>query len=286
MLEKIKGILGTDKDLEERIFNVILDMGVVIVTISAIVTCFEKLSLFAAITSLIGAFLFLLTFFVNYNLGKQKAARLMLCYLANCFMIPVVFFTCGGIDSGMPLYILGGLFLIMPTLKGRERNICLIISMLVHVSTVAVSYFFMENNKSPHSFEDTNLLARLSLEDRIFDMIASVVLVSVFICVTTGLILDAYRRERDNKEKLLSRLDELSRKDELTGLYNRRELFWHMDTLERFWHKGYYVAMFDIDHFKRINDTYGHVFGDKALRVIAGKLGELVAGQQDEIAAR
>ena len=286
MIEKLKKAFAEDRDLEDRIFNVILDMGVVIVTLSAIVTCFENLSVFATVTSLIGAFLFLLTFFTNYHLGKQKLARLMLCYLANCFLIPVVFFTCGGIDSGMPLYIIGGLFLIMPTLKGRERNICLIISLLVHICTVGFSYCFMENNKAAYDFGDTNILAKLTLEARIIDMIASVVLVSVFICITTGLILAAYRRERDNKEKLLKRLDDLSRKDELTGLYNRRELFWHLDTMERFWQKGYYIAMFDIDHFKKINDTYGHLFGDQALRVIAAKLNELVEGKQDEIAAR
>ena len=60
--------------------------------------------------------------------------------------------------------------------------------------------------------------------------------------------------------------------DGLTGLYNRR-IF--QQTLEREFarskrHKTQLsLAMFDIDHFKQINDTYGHQFGDKVLAEIA-----------------
>ena len=60
--------------------------------------------------------------------------------------------------------------------------------------------------------------------------------------------------------------------DGLTGLYNRR---FFQQTIEREFarckrHKSNLsLAMFDIDHFKQINDTYGHQFGDKVLAEIA-----------------
>ncbi|MBO4336522.1 MAG: hypothetical protein J5842_00425, partial [Lachnospiraceae bacterium] len=132
ILRKIRVLLDYNKPLEEKIFSVILNVGAFVIFLSAIFTLFERLSAFATITTLLGVLLFLLTMVVYYKLKKGRLARLMLCYVINCLVLPVVFFTCGGIDSGMPLYLLGGLFIIIPTLKGRSRIICLIISLLTH----------------------------------------------------------------------------------------------------------------------------------------------------------
>ena len=60
--------------------------------------------------------------------------------------------------------------------------------------------------------------------------------------------------------------------DELTGLHNRRYLFAHLDELMARVNEdgiGAALLMFDIDHFKRVNDTYGHAAGDEVLRQIA-----------------
>ena len=60
--------------------------------------------------------------------------------------------------------------------------------------------------------------------------------------------------------------------DEVTGLYNRRYLFAHLDELlARVSAEGAGVAllMVDIDHFKRVNDTWGHGAGDEVLRQVA-----------------
>ncbi len=57
-------------------------------------------------------------------------------------------------------------------------------------------------------------------------------------------------------------------RDYLTGLYNRRYFFSHMDEyIEEIFHNSekYAVAMIDIDHFKKVNDTYGHEVGDRAI---------------------
>lgn len=285
MAEKIKKLIGEDKTLEERIFAVTLVVGFIIVIISTIVTVIERLSIFASVSSAIGAFIFLLIMVVNYVMKNEKAARIMLCYFMNCILIPITFFTCGGIDSGMPLYVLGALFLIIPTLKGMQRLVCFCISLLIDICMIGISYNFMPGNKAKTRFQ-YNILANLTLEARIIDMIASVFLVSIFICITTYLILSAYQSEREKKELLLERLDDLSRKDELTGLFNRRELFHHFEMVGLFSEKKYYVAMFDIDHFKQINDTYGHIFGDFALKNISAQLNAIINPAENEIAAR
>ena len=52
--------------------------------------------------------------------------------------------------------------------------------------------------------------------------------------------------------------------DELTGLPGRRSLDQTLINLG----KKYSIAMIDIDHFKKFNDTYGHDTGDQVLKII------------------
>jgi diguanylate cyclase (GGDEF)-like protein len=59
--------------------------------------------------------------------------------------------------------------------------------------------------------------------------------------------------------------------DSLTGLLNRRA-FERAVTASRREHSSVAVAMADLDHFKALNDTYGHETGDRALRVFAQTL--------------
>ncbi|HEY4135076.1 MAG TPA: PleD family two-component system response regulator [Alphaproteobacteria bacterium] len=74
---------------------------------------------------------------------------------------------------------------------------------------------------------------------------------------------------RDNYQRSLS----LALTDSLTGLYNRRYLTAHLQSMIERSHataKPLSLFMLDIDHFKRINDTYGHACGDEVLCVVAG----------------
>ena len=79
----------------------------------------------------------------------------------------------------------------------------------------------------------------------------------------------------------IAELTRLSRTDKLTDLYNRG--YWE-DCLAKEY--GRYqrtrqissLLMFDIDHFKQINDTYGHQAGDEVIRSVSGLLKESVRG--------
>lgn len=95
-----------------------------------------------------------------------------------------------------------------------------------------------------------------------------------------GTVTGAIEIFSDNsmKEQMAERLRDLERLallDPLTGLPNRRyvqmQLVSKMDELRRYeWPFG--ILLLDLDNFKRLNDTRGHVFGDRALCAVAKTL--------------
>ncbi len=70
--------------------------------------------------------------------------------------------------------------------------------------------------------------------------------------------------------ELIGTLQDLATRDFLTGLPNRRSFLEHSQRQLGKAEGSVAVAMVDIDHFKHINDTYGHEAGDDALRAVAG----------------
>jgi diguanylate cyclase (GGDEF)-like protein len=69
-----------------------------------------------------------------------------------------------------------------------------------------------------------------------------------------------------------SRIEDLAITDELTGLYNRRYLMnilTQQRALANRSRYGFVVCYIDLDHFKKVNDRYGHPFGDKVLKAFA-----------------
>lgn len=69
----------------------------------------------------------------------------------------------------------------------------------------------------------------------------------------------------------LDRLDRIAATDELTGVGNRRRFVTQLEhCLEAADRTAICVLLFDIDHFKAVNDTHGHGVGDDVLRRVAG----------------
>jgi diguanylate cyclase (GGDEF)-like protein len=70
-------------------------------------------------------------------------------------------------------------------------------------------------------------------------------------------------------------LSQLASTDSLTGLANRRTLLARLEAARETAMRsgrGYAVAMLDIDHFKRVNDTYGHHTGDLVVQAVAARI--------------
>ncbi len=122
------------------------------------------------------------------------------------------------------------------------------------------------------------------------------VLLLVFYLPAMMILATRVHRSLQSNILLRLRLGEMALRDSLTGLRNRRYLTEFMErewkSLLRAWHaaevppwpRSGALVMLDIDHFKRINDTHGHLAGDAVLRQFARVLLESV--RQPDVVVR
>lgn len=86
-----------------------------------------------------------------------------------------------------------------------------------------------------------------------------------------------------NAEKLQNQLNQTHKQamtDPLTGMLNRTGLNYHLERLRQLDDIEMSMVVFDIDHFKRFNDNYGHLLGDKVLQQVANQIKQLI-GKED-----
>jgi diguanylate cyclase (GGDEF)-like protein len=128
---------------------------------------------------------------------------------------------------------------------------------------------------------------------RVQEIVEAVGIVLAGIC---GLMLGIHIRRRSIRieraysthlEELSQRLRSLAYQDSLTSLYNHRYFYEQLDhEVERAHRYGRPVSviLLDLDHFKSVNDTYGHLMGDKLLALV----GQIIKDQvrRSDVAAR
>ena len=101
--------------------------------------------------------------------------------------------------------------------------------------------------------------------DLLTQNLVAAVLISVVLLVLAQLTLGREQR----------RLETIAQTDSLSGLLNRQvfePLFQQLSAQGQRRHEGLCVALLDIDHFKQVNDTHGHLIGDAVIRHVSQRL--------------
>lgn len=104
---------------------------------------------------------------------------------------------------------------------------------------------------------------------------------TIIVCLTLIIVLigKLKKRERNNAcelQKLNKELESFAFFDPLTSAFNRHALTSHFGNIDKASASGLSFAILDLDHFKAINDTYGHVVGDKVLVHAVAQLWEAI----------
>jgi len=108
---------------------------------------------------------------------------------------------------------------------------------------------------------------------------STLITVAIYITIENPdrLLRELYLKEKINAEEAGKKLEEIAYTDMLTGIMNKRQ-FMNLTSaqVERIKRQNgsAYIIIFDIDHFKKVNDTYGHLVGDKVLKCLADRTKE------------
>lgn len=176
-------------------------------------------------------------------------------------LIPFLWFTVGGATGSSVAIMLTGGICIAIVFKGTTRTAMLVLEAIMLVAFVALEYHF------PHI-----VIPYASRMEQYSDLAFGISMSFMVNTILIYTVMGHYTRVSDEKTRLVHRLEYLSLTDSLTGLYNRRYLSAAIDEEMRRAHDtGSQLALciLDIDHFKKINDTYGHEYGDEVLFNIA-----------------
>lgn len=111
------------------------------------------------------------------------------------------------------------------------------------------------------------------------DLRQGLTIAAVVSLILTPVFVFPLVRTQKHLRELTAQLRKLADEDDLTGLSNRRSFLSHVQAdIERAGaeRRAYAILMLDLDHFKTINDRFGHAAGDLVLTAVAGKTRQIV----------
>lgn len=128
--------------------------------------------------------------------------------------------------------------------------------------------------------------------NKVLSLVCGILLIILLIllCITVTIFIIknmkphfSYRNFKNQDNTLDISWYELAFKDNLTGLFNRNAYDLKIKELEKQNNGDIYILLFDIDSFKTINDTKGHLAGDEVLISAAKRLSKIFNSQNHSI---
>lgn len=113
------------------------------------------------------------------------------------------------------------------------------------------------------------LFAGVAAEDSLVSVMSTFLIACVSIVAMLSILLKQHDKQQERLKEMTEELQLMAHLDPLTQLYNRRYLTQYLERKIAEGEGKFSVVLLDIDDFKDINDTYGHIFGDEVLQAFA-----------------
>ena len=255
-------IFGKDTDFKRRIFYVMvltagfantigfISNAVLFGFTSGTVVC----GVCAAAVILAGVF--------GVIMDRIKACMYFILALVNLFEFPFLFIAYG---LSTMVYMILGLVGIITFITTRRRFVFVGLALLFDIGAFAIRYCFPELSQSTENMKGA--------------LICSFLIVFFAVLAIIDVIIDEYEGKTRELTEMSKMLGVAVHTDPLTGIYNRRFLMEYLDKkLDGMGEATACAMLMDIDYFKKVNDTYGHVFGDRVLvefgKILKSRIGD------------
>lgn len=167
----VRRFFGEQYDIQHRLLNLILMVGILGVAFACIVSTVMQQNSLTQILSFTCLVLFILIFWVANKLERAQLAIIVFSILFNNLILPGLFITSGGIESGMPLWYLLAFIFPFLLIKGKKSIIVFVISIIEFIALIIYVYHHPEIILKLDN-------ARMVYTDMVITMIAVVVIIA------------------------------------------------------------------------------------------------------------
>ncbi len=278
-------LLNKNLPVRQRFFTIIFLCGFV-VGLSSTFVC-KSLNTSEMAIMLSASMTVVFPFFALMGLiAKEHQDYIIIAALLiiNFFTFPALYLSGGGIDCGIPSFIILGIALSLFLVKGRIGVIITAVEciwvLIVYYISWACPWILMDipaYSMSPTGERDFTYNAIFS----------NAAIVCLALGVLAKILFKMYYTQHKTVEEAIEKVKRQAIIDPLTGMYNRRYMYTYLSEKVAEAKKNssaLSIALFDIDYFKKLNDTYGHLLGDDVLKAVSEIIKD--SCKDDEIVAR
>ncbi len=236
-------------DIKERMFYVLAVACVIANTFGFIANFilygFSLGTMFCGICAMLMIFFSLFGFYGH----NMPLATQLIIFTLNLVEFPFLCYTYG---NSTILYMLLGLISINLFLEIRQRIVFSICVIIYDSIIVLIGYFYPSH------------LEIITPSNEFGSTLSTYIIVSITVFVVLTQLLYQYEKQNTELMKVSHELSMSANLDPLTTVFNRRYLTNFLEAASSN-DDTYHVALLDLDDFKKVNDKYGHVYGDDVL---------------------
>jgi len=273
-LKKLLGFIVGSEDsfsLQQRLLNVNGFFGAIIFLQATVLNSLLGFPPVVAMVTMVSAFVMGFLFYLSRVKHLYDIPVLLTLSFLLFLTFPFLWITNGGLSGPIPYWYIYLMLALAILLKGRKKLIFFLIGFAIATSLGILEYS-----------DFITVIPYETPEIAFVDVFSQLLLVGVIVYILVSSVIRNYGQEHEKTllysmelKKANEELAVIVNTDFLTKLFNRTYISDKMEYEKKRmarYKKPFSLLLADIDHFKRVNDNFGHNFGDIILQGVANAL--------------